>query len=109
MSLNAVLLQKCPRCEKGKMFHGIFQMNHTCAYCQLKFEREEGYYTMAIVFANFLYAMIIAPVLLVMTTLDETVWNIILVLGALSIVTVPLIFRYARTIWLHFDFTIHPE
>jgi uncharacterized protein (DUF983 family) len=109
MSLNAILLQKCPRCEKGKMFRGIFKMNQYCAHCQLKFDREEGYYSMAIVVANFLYAMITAPTLLAMTTLNEPLWNIILVLGGFSILAVPLIFRYARTIWLHFDFMIHPE
>lgn len=109
MSTFALVTNRCPRCEKGKMFRGIFKMNESCPECHFKFERQEGYFTMAIVFANFLYAFIVAPVLLVMTTMDETVWNIILVLGGISLVTVPLIFRYARTIWLHFDFRIHPE
>ena len=109
MSTFALITNRCPRCEKGKMFRGIFKMNESCPECHFKFERQEGYFTMAIVFANFLYAFIVAPVLLVMTTMDETVGNIILVLGGISLVTVPLIFRYARTIWLHFDFSIHPE
>jgi len=64
---------------------------------------------MAIVIANFLYALIVAPTLLSMTTLNEPVWNIVLVLGGFSLIVVPLIFRYARTLWLHFDFSIHPE
>jgi len=109
MSFSAILLQKCPRCGKGKMFSGIFKMNKTCTHCQLKFEREEGYYTMAIVFANFLYALIVAPTLLTMTTMNKPVWNIVLVLGGFSLISIPLIFRLARAIWLHIDFRIHPE
>ena len=109
MSYSALLSQKCPRCEKGKIFRGIFAMNETCSNCHFKFERQEGYFTMAIVIANFLYALIVAPTLLVMTTLDEPVWKIVLILGGVSLLTVPLIFRYARAIWLHFDFRIHHE
>jgi len=109
MSFNALVTQKCPRCEKGPLFHGFFKMHATCPVCQFKFERQEGYFTMAIVIANFLYALIVAPTLLAMTTMNESVWNIILILGGFSIIAIPLIFRYARTIWLHFDFMIHPE
>jgi uncharacterized protein (DUF983 family) len=109
MSFRAMLMQKCPRCEKGNMFQGIFKMNETCPHCQLKFEREEGYYSMAIVFANFLYALVVAPTLLTMTTLNEPVWDIVLILGSFSLISIPIIFRAARSIWLHFDFKIHPE
>lgn len=109
MSYSALLLQKCPRCEDGKMFKGVFKMHETCPVCHFKFERQEGYFTMAIVVANFLYTMIVAPTLLVMTTMDEPVWKIIVVLGGFSLPAVPIIFRYARTIWLYFDFRIHPE
>ena len=109
MHINALLLQKCPRCEKGNMFQGIFKMHKTCTHCHMQFEREEGYFTMAILFANFLYALIVAPTLLVMTTMNATILDIALVLGGFSLLAIPLIFRYARAIWLHLDFSIHPE
>ena len=109
MSFNALILQKCPRCQEGSMFSGLFKMHSTCPRCHFKFERQEGYFTMAIVIANFLYALIVAPTLLIMTTMNKSVWDIILILGGFSLIAVPLIFRYARAIWLHFDFRIHPE
>ena len=109
MSLSAVIAQKCPRCTQGKMFKGIFAMNDNCSHCELKFDRAEGYYTMAIVIANFLYALIVAPTLLMMTVNDKTITEIILTLTGISLIAVPLIFRYARTLWLHLDFFMHPE
>ncbi|NOG44339.1 MAG: DUF983 domain-containing protein [Calditrichaeota bacterium] len=84
-------------------------MNQTCSYCGFKFEREEGYFTSAIIIANFLYAFIVAPIMLIMTALEIPFWKIGLLLGSVSLVMVPFIFRFARTIWLHFDFSINPE
>jgi uncharacterized protein (DUF983 family) len=109
MSLNAVVTQRCPKCEDGKMFKGILKMNQTCTHCGFKFEREEGYYTMSIVIANFFYALIVAPTILIMTALDVPIWKIAVILGAISMVVIPLIFRLSRTLWLHFDFATHRE
>jgi hypothetical protein len=109
MALSTLLFQKCPRCNKGKLFTGVFKMHEKCSHCHLKFDREEGYYTMAIVFANFMYALIVAPTLLILTAKDKSYTEIGAILAGISIVAVPVIFRYARTIWLHFDFFIHPE
>jgi uncharacterized protein (DUF983 family) len=109
MGLNAVITQKCPKCQDGKMFSGILKMNQICSHCGFKFEREEGYFTMAIVIANFLYAFIVAPTILIMTALKVPFWKIGLILFSVSLVVVPLIFRLSRTLWLHIDFVIHPE
>lgn len=109
MNFSALVTQKCPKCSNGKMFKGIFAMNEYCSNCNLKFDRAEGYYTMAIVFANFMYAMIVAPTLLIMSTNDESVLDIAITLGVISLFAVPLIFRYARTVWLHLDFFMNPD
>ncbi len=109
MSFFKIIAQRCPKCGDGKMFKGAFSMNETCPGCHFKFDRGEGYYTMAILIANFLYALIVAPTLLVMTTNGEPIISIVLTLSGISIIVIPLIFRYARTIWLHIDFFVHPE
>jgi uncharacterized protein (DUF983 family) len=36
------LLLRCPNCEQGHMFHGLFQMDATCPYCGARYERREG-------------------------------------------------------------------
>ena len=109
MSIFKIIAQRCPKCGDGKMFKGIFSMNEKCSICHFKFNRGEGFYTMAILIANFLYALIVAPTLLVMTTNNKPIIDIVFTLGGISIIVVPLIFRYARTIWLHVDFFVHPE
>ena len=109
MSMFDMVAQKCPKCGKGKMFKGVFAMNMNCSNCDFKFDRAEGYYTMSIVIANFMYALIVAPTILIMSTNDNSVLSIIITLSIVSIIAVPLIFRYARAIWLHLDFFTHPE
>jgi uncharacterized protein (DUF983 family) len=36
------LLLRCPNCERGRMFNGLFQMNALCPECGARFERREG-------------------------------------------------------------------
>ncbi|MEO8394582.1 MAG: DUF983 domain-containing protein [Chloroflexota bacterium] len=33
---------RCPNCERGKIFTGLFSMNEVCPYCGVRFERESG-------------------------------------------------------------------
>ncbi|MBA3872683.1 MAG: DUF983 domain-containing protein [Anaerolineae bacterium] len=33
---------RCPNCEQGHMFHGLFAMDETCPYCGVRYERREG-------------------------------------------------------------------
>ncbi|MEO8609151.1 MAG: DUF983 domain-containing protein [Chloroflexota bacterium] len=36
------LILRCPNCERGKMFTGLFTMRETCPYCNARFERKQG-------------------------------------------------------------------
>jgi uncharacterized protein (DUF983 family) len=33
---------RCPNCEEGRMFSGIFHMHPTCPVCGVRFERSSG-------------------------------------------------------------------
>jgi uncharacterized protein (DUF983 family) len=33
---------RCPNCEQGRMFTGLFQMHATCPHCEVRFERSSG-------------------------------------------------------------------
>ena len=33
---------RCPRCEQGLIFTGLFRMNETCPHCGVRFERQDG-------------------------------------------------------------------
>ena len=36
------LLLRCPYCEQGRMFSGLFHMNETCPHCGARFQRAQG-------------------------------------------------------------------
>ncbi|HEY5476922.1 MAG TPA: hypothetical protein VIK11_09415 [Tepidiformaceae bacterium] len=40
LDLLAIALRRCPRCRKGRSFHGPVAMNRECPTCALVFERE---------------------------------------------------------------------
>jgi len=33
---------RCPNCEEGRLFSGLFQMHIICPVCQVRFERSSG-------------------------------------------------------------------
>src|SRR5204862_6507411 len=43
--LLALVLQRCPRCLRGKVFRRFVSMNDGCPECGYVFGREEGYFT----------------------------------------------------------------
>jgi uncharacterized protein (DUF983 family) len=57
---------KCPRCRVGKVFTGatygfkVQKMNERCPHCDLKFEREPGYFYVAMFVS---YAMNVAQMI----------------------------------------------
>jgi len=42
---------RCPVCREGSVFSGPYAMNATCPRCGIRFERENGYFLGAMVFA----------------------------------------------------------
>jgi uncharacterized protein (DUF983 family) len=36
------LLLRCPNCERGRMFRGLFRMDEKCPYCGVRYERRSG-------------------------------------------------------------------
>ena len=107
--LIAILKQRCPVCLQGRVFHSWLGMNRKCPVCDVYFERETGYFLNAM-FAG--YALDI--LLLVPTALWLYFQQVSVVLfGAVVIAEMgllwPLIFRYARLLWLHIDQVLDPR
>ena len=49
MQLQAMVRELCPRCHQGKLFRGplwrtYLAMYERCPRCNLKYEREQGYF-----------------------------------------------------------------
>ena len=113
--LEAILLQRCPICLDGKVFHSFLGMNKQCPECGIVFERESGYFLNSMFIAYVIGFLVLAPVALGLYILQVTgrmqvsgllFWIVII---GLTGVLWPFIFRYSRVIWMHADQLMDPR
>ena len=109
----AILRQRCPRCLTGKVFRGLLDMRETGPNCGLQFGREEGYFTGAM-YVSYLIALglMFGIFGLLWVFSSRTMFAAYVILGvtaALYIPLVPVVFRYSRILWMHFDRRFGPE
>ncbi len=95
----------CPRCRQGQIFASLIDMHATCEVCGLEFDREPGYFAGAMYIS---YAMAIPTATLIALVLGFFLddWSLEAVVAATFVLMVPLsplIFRYSRIFWIHFD------
>lgn len=84
-------------------------MRTTCPVCDIPFEREAGYFLMAIFIAYAIELALLAPVLVWLARSDAPLpLTAAVVMGAL-LVLAPLGFRWSRILWLHIDDRLHPH
>jgi uncharacterized protein (DUF983 family) len=101
----AALRQRCPVCRRGSIFRGSLTTNERCPVCGIVFEREEGYFVGAMYFS---YALSIPLLALLFFGGMQLLpgWPDMAVAGlalAIFLPLVPLIFRYSRVLWIHYD------
>ncbi|MGH7786866.1 MAG: DUF983 domain-containing protein [Candidatus Binatia bacterium] len=109
--LAAVAGGRCPRCNRGAIFAGRVRMHARCPVCELRFEREAGYFTGAM-YVNYILAVPVMAVLAGIVHLLAPAWSFEATIGAgalLFLPLVPAIFRYSRILWIHFDQAIDPS
>ena len=114
-TLGAICRQRCPRCRQGKIFHssiflGFPKMCQHCAVCDLKFQREEGYFLGAMYISFGLALAIIALIAALLWAItgwwitNDVIWGLILFLPL-----APSISLFARVLWIYLDQTFDPE
>ncbi len=108
--LLAVLRQRCPRCLEGRVYSGLLAMRETCPACGHVFEREPGYFVGAMYVS---YALAIPLYLLCIAILRPLLRGApdldVLAAGLPPVcLCAPLLFRYSRVIWMHFDWHFDP-
>lgn len=107
--VGPVLKQRCPRCLDGPVFDGLLRMNRCCPRCDLRFEREPGYFTGAMYISYGLAVLSIAPPAVILGWLGlPGVW-IFALIGLQLVLSSPLLLRYSRVLWLHLDQMIDPQ
>jgi uncharacterized protein (DUF983 family) len=105
----AVVHAKCPRCRRGDMFstpmYGFKsqQMNKTCPHCGLEFEREPGYFYVAMLlsYAMFVAEMVTMAVAISVLSGSRNPWLYIGIILTTGVLLSPFNFRYSRVILLH--------
>jgi uncharacterized protein (DUF983 family) len=104
--LWALLLQRCPRCLRGRVFVGLMTMLDHCPVCGHKYEREQGYFLGAYYASYFLSIPLLGLITLLISVFLLPTWDpvyVVFVALVPYIFLTPLVFRYARLIWMHMD------
>ncbi len=109
--LYALVHSKCPRCRRGDVFKNSMygfrsqKMNDNCPHCNLKFEREPGYFYVAM-FVSYGFnvaQMILAGLITYLITGNTTnPWLYMAVIFPAVIIFSPFNYRYSRLILLHY-------
>lgn len=92
---------RCPNCEQGRMFHGLFNMDKTCPNCGARYERLDGE-SIGGTLVNLVVAEVLSMGGYIITQLlfapplafQLTFWV------SFNIVFVLLFYRHARGIWV---------
>ena len=107
---SAALQAKCPRCRRGDLFANSMYgfktqvMHKECSYCGLRYEREPGYFYVAmfVSYALTTIQMIAIGVLTWMVTKENnSPWIYIITIFAGIILLSPFNDRYSRVILLY--------
>lgn len=104
---------RCPHCDRGPLFRGVFRMLPRCPVCALSYFPEQGYYvgamiinyivTTACVVAIFLLSLLFPDFTGFSTNLKILLWMIFAITLSLLLV------RHSYAFWLGLDFWVKPR
>ena len=101
---------KCPNCGLGPLYVSLFRMRRECDYCDLVFEREQGYFIGAIYINIIATESTLFLTLLIYGLITGTVdQRILTILFVLAVIIPLLFFRHSRSLWLSIDHILNPE
>lgn len=114
-TVGDILRQRCPRCRAGNIFRysifrGFPKMHERCPVCDLKFDREPGYFLGAMYISYGLGIVIVAFIAALLWRITgwwitkDTVWAVIIFLPL-----APSLTLFARVLWIYLDQAIDPE
>jgi hypothetical protein len=103
-------MQRCPRCCEGRIYLRGIQMHERCPTCNLRFEREPGYF-LGSLYISYGAAIVfllseIWLISMVLPTVDLGWIALIAIVGFVPFV--PMVTRYARVMWIFFDRWVWP-
>ena len=85
-------------------------MYERCPVCDLRYERDPGYFLGAMYVAFILAVGDLSVVIAALWVVTRwTVGTLLWVGGAIQVLLTPAVFRYSRVIWMHLDWALFPE
>ena len=100
---------RCPRCGATPLFRGFFSMYPDCHSCNLKYEREQGYFVGAIYINYGVTAIIMIAGFFCLDRFISLSLARQLTFWSIFGVGFPLFFfRYSRSLWLSLDYIFNP-
>ena len=108
--LSAGAFLRCPACNQGRLFDGLFRMRHECSRCRLKFEREQGFFVGAI-YVNYAVTVLIALTgfLLLDYYAGISLSRQLMLWGSFTVCFPILFFRHSRSLWLSLAYLFDPD
>ena len=101
---------KCPRCHEGAIFKNrlsysfkkITETHENCPNCQLKYEREPGFFYGAMYVSYGITVALWISIAVAMYVLIGEInpWFFLTIGISLLLITLPLVYRLSRAIWL---------
>ena len=91
------------------MFRSLWRMHDDCPECGVSFEREPGFFYGAMYFSYGIGLAIAAPVSILLFLKGFSEPMIFLIAIAQLAIVSPLLFRYSRVAWMHFDQRFDPR
>lgn len=115
--LYSILGQKCPRCQEGSLFinknpyklTNWDKMHSDCPVCGLHYEREPGFFQGAMYVSYALGVALSVAVLIAVILVGFNALTFFIVNTLALIVFAPLLFRWARAIYLNIFIAYRPE
>ncbi|TSD67476.1 DUF983 domain-containing protein [Inquilinus sp. KBS0705] len=108
-ALQAIVQAKCPRCRRGDIYStptysfGGQKMHEKCSHCGLHYEREPGYWYVAM-FVSYAFnvaEMVTFAVATYVLTGSVSPWVYVAVLMGVVFILAPFNYRYSRVILLY--------
>lgn len=109
--MYALMHSKCPRCRRGDMFANSMygfstqKMHDNCPHCKLKFEREPGYFYVAMFISyglNVIQMLIVGYLTYLITGNTENPWLYIATIFAAILIFSPFNYRFSRLLLLYY-------
>ena len=110
--LGRGLRKRCPNCGGGNLFQGFFRLKPACPACGYVFEREDGYWTGAMIVniaaCEAWFFFLFVGVLL--ATAPDIEWGPVLLVALVTNGILPVVFYpHSKTIWMALDLHFNPQ